>query len=76
MNLLHVENTNGTQSALSSQDACTISYDGLGGTYLVPVALMLEDHPSQTVTLDGSSRVTSSDPLSKVPLQFLVDGKT
>nr|XP_039251111.1 uncharacterized protein LOC120328648 [Styela clava] len=33
---------------------------------------MVEDHPKQTITVDGST-ITTSNVLSKIPLQFIID---
>ena len=57
------------------QQTCTIHYDGGGGLYLIPVALILEDHPPAAILLNGSRIVSPNESLSQIPLQFLVDGK-
>nr|XP_039251332.1 uncharacterized protein LOC120328850 isoform X2 [Styela clava] len=54
------------------EKTCTLEYNGGGRYYLVAIALMLEDHPKQTITVDGST-ITTSNVLSKIPLQFIID---
>ncbi|XP_078665565.1 uncharacterized protein LOC144907976 [Branchiostoma floridae x Branchiostoma belcheri] len=59
------------------QDTCTIIFDASSthgysaGWY--PAALQIEDFPGQAISLAGYGPVTTSDPLSKIPLQFLVN---
>nr|XP_039251110.1 uncharacterized protein LOC120328647 [Styela clava] len=55
------------------EETCTLQYNGGGGIYLAAIALMLEDHPQKTITVDGSGERTPLDVLSTIPLQFLID---
>ncbi|CAH1259011.1 LTBP4 [Branchiostoma lanceolatum] len=60
-----------------SQDTCTIVFNASSthgysaGWY--PAALQIEDFPRQPISLAGYGPVTTADPLSKIPLQFLVN---
>lgn len=54
-------------------------YNGGGIKTTVVVSIIIEDHPLKTIYINNGSdpgiRITPSDSLSYVPLQFLVDGK-
>ncbi|XP_039251262.2 uncharacterized protein LOC120328786 [Styela clava] len=55
-----------------NEEKCQITYDGLSsGNRLVPVALMLSDHPKRNITIGGKP-VSATDSMSSIPLQFLV----
>ncbi|XP_045177332.2 integrin beta-like protein C [Mercenaria mercenaria] len=59
--------------AVLNESACTLTLNAIhkaGGIYAV--AIMIEDRPLSTIRLDGST-YTSTDVLSSVPVQFLVE---
>ncbi|XP_009858952.2 uncharacterized protein LOC100180926 [Ciona intestinalis] len=62
------------------EETCQLTYNGGGRDTLVTVALVIEDHPSTTITVDrGNGNVvtkTPSDTLSYVSLQYIVALKT